>query len=386
MQETSDTDLLRQYDRENSEEAFSTLVTRYVNMVYSAALRKTGDPSAAEEITQAVFVILAKKADTLSRHTALSGWLYQATRLTAANFLRTEIRRARREQEAFMQSLSNQTEPEVWPQIMPLLEDAMGQLGEKDRNALALRFFQDKSFQEIGMAFGATENAAKKRVAYALEKLRIYFSKRGVTSTATTLAGVIAANSVQAAPATLAKTATSMALAKGATASTSTLTLIQGALKVMAWTKAKTAACVGIGILVAAGTALIAVKIMSAHSVAAAVAQSDANALQGTWTGAESRGPAGATLTIAGTTLEFHSANPAEWYKATFTLREDTSPKQLIAVITDCPAPPYVGKTSYAIYQIQDGTITFSGNEPGKPTAPKGFDAPGARKFVFTKK
>src|SRR5678810_10802 len=102
MQETSDTDLLRQYDRENSEEAFSTLVTRYVNMVYSAALRKTGDPSAAEEITQAVFVILAKKADTLSRHTALSGWLYQATRLTAANFLRTEIRRARREQEAFM--------------------------------------------------------------------------------------------------------------------------------------------------------------------------------------------------------------------------------------------------------------------------------------------
>ena len=286
-----------------------------------------------------------------------------------------------------MQSLSDQTEPEVWPQIMPLLEDAMGQLGEKDRDALALRFFQDKSFQEIGIAFGATENAAKKRVAYALEKLRIYFSKRGVTSTATTLAGVIAANSVQAAPATLAKTATAVALAKGATASTSTLTLIQGALKVMAWTKAKTAACVSIGILVAAGTALIVVKTMSAHSVAAAEAQSDATALQGTWTGTESGGAGGtSTMTITGSTLEFHGGNPGEWYKASFTLKEHTSPKQLIAVITDCPAPPYIGQTTYAIYQIEGGTFTLVGNEPGKPTPPKGFDEPGARKFVLTKK
>src|SRR5580693_1555958 len=139
MQEARDTELLWQYAGENSEEAFAALVARHVNMVYSAALRKTGNPAAAEEITQAVFVILAKKADELSRHAALSGWLYQATRLTAANFLRTDIRRARREQEAYMQSLSNQTKSEIWPQIMPLLEDAMGRLGEKDRNALALR-------------------------------------------------------------------------------------------------------------------------------------------------------------------------------------------------------------------------------------------------------
>jgi uncharacterized protein (TIGR03067 family) len=91
-------------------------------------------------------------------------------------------------------------------------------------------------------------------------------------------------------------------------------------------------------------------------------------------------------MTITGNTVEFHSGNPGEWYKATFTLKEDTSPKQLIAVITDCPAPPYVGLTSYAIYQIQGSTFTFAGSEPGKPTAPTGFDAPGARKFVFTKK
>jgi RNA polymerase sigma factor (sigma-70 family) len=257
MQEFHDMELLRQYVRKNSEEAFAALVTRHVNMVYSAALRKTGNPAAAEEITQAVFVILAKKANRLLRHTALSGWLYQAARLTAANFLRTEIRRARREQEAYMQSLSHQTGPEIWPQIMPLLEDAMGQLGEKDRNALALRFFEEKSFQEIGNAIGVSENAARKRTNYALEKLRTYFSRHGVNSTAGTIAEAISANSVHAAPAALAQTATAVAIAKGATASISTLTLAKGALKVMAWSKTKTAIVAGTtALLMLGGTEL----------------------------------------------------------------------------------------------------------------------------------
>ncbi|MGH7952631.1 MAG: sigma-70 family RNA polymerase sigma factor [Limisphaerales bacterium] len=259
MQEVQDTELLRQYVRQNSDEAFAALVTRHVNMIYSAALRKAGNPAAAEEITQAVFIILARKADKLLRHAALSGWLYQSARLTAANFLRTEIRRARREQEAYMQSLSNQTESEVWPQIMPLLEDAMGRLGEKDRNAIALRFFEGKSFREIGTAFGASENAAKKRIAYALEKLRTYFSKHGVTSTTEAITGAISANSVQAAPVALAKTATAVALAKGATASTSTLTLIKGALKAITWTKYKFAVGIAAGLLLAGSAVTIAV-------------------------------------------------------------------------------------------------------------------------------
>ena len=265
MQESQDTELLRQYVRENSDEAFAALVSRYVNMVYSAALRKTGNPVAAEEVTQTVFVILAKKANGLLRHAALSGWLYQAARLTAANFLRTEIRRTRREQEAYMQSLSKQTEPEIWPQIMPLLEDAMGRLGEKDRNALALRFFEGKSFREIGATFGVSENAARKRTNYALEKLRTYFSQCGVTSTIATIAGVISANSVQAAPVGLAEVATAVALAKGATASASTLTLIKGALKIMAWSKAKTAIVVGIGILLAVGIGTTTTALMVQH-------------------------------------------------------------------------------------------------------------------------
>jgi uncharacterized protein (TIGR03435 family) len=260
MQEMADMDLLRQYLEEDSEDAFATLVSRYVNLVYSAALRKTGNSNAAEEITQVVFVILAKKAPRLRPQTVLSGWLYQTARLTASSYLRTEIRRAHREQEAYMQSLADETGPDLWPQMAPLLDDAMGRLGERERNAVVLRFFEGKSFQEIGAAVGATENAARKRVQYALEKLQRYFSRRGISSTTAIIAGAISTHSVQAAPVTLAKIVTAVGIAKGAAASTSTLTLIKGALKMMAWAKAKTAVVVGAGLLVAAGTTTVVVE------------------------------------------------------------------------------------------------------------------------------
>jgi RNA polymerase sigma factor (sigma-70 family) len=180
MPELDDIELLAQYARDNSEAAFATLVTRHVNLVYSTALRSAGNPHAAEEITQAVFIILARKARSLSPRTILSGWLYQTARLTAANFLRAEIRRQHREQEAYMQSLLNEPEPDVWPQIAPLLDAAMTGLGEKDRNAIVLRFFENKSLGEVGSALGASEDAAKMRVNRALEKLRKFFSNRPV--------------------------------------------------------------------------------------------------------------------------------------------------------------------------------------------------------------
>jgi RNA polymerase sigma factor (sigma-70 family) len=259
MQEVADMELLRQYADRNSDEAFAALVARHVNLVYSAALRKTGNADAAGEITQAVFIILAQKAGRLSRKTILSGWLYQTTRLTAANFLRTEIRRVRREQEAYMQSLANATEPELWPQLAPLLEDAMGRLGEKDRNAIALRFFEGKSFQEIGAAFGASENAAKKRVAHALEKLHRYFSKHGVSSTTAIIAGAISANSAHAAPVGLATTITATVI-KGPAVAASTLALVKGTLKVMTWIKLKIALGVTAAALLAGGAMTVALS------------------------------------------------------------------------------------------------------------------------------
>ena len=130
----------------------------------------------------------------------------------------------------------------------------MGQLGDKDRAAVVLRFFGGKSFAELAAAAGVSENAAKKRVGHALEKLHRYFSKRGVSSTTETIAGAISANSVQVAPVALAKAVTAAAIAKGAAASGSTLTLIKGALKIMAWTKVKTAIVAGAAVILAAGT------------------------------------------------------------------------------------------------------------------------------------
>ena len=247
MQEMADMELLRQYVLQNSEDAFAALVARHVNLVFSAALRKTGSTAAAEEITQAVFIILARKAGRLGAGTVLSGWLYHTARLTTASYLRTQIRRAHREQEAYMQSLTDEPVTKAWQEIEPLLEDGMGRLGEKDRNAIVLRFFDGKSFQEIGAAVGSSENAAKKRVAHALEKLRKFFTKRGVHSTSAIIAGAISANSVKAAPVGLAKTISVVAMAKGAAAGTTTF---------FTSVLVKTLAVCGSIMIVAVGTAI----------------------------------------------------------------------------------------------------------------------------------
>ena len=265
MPEPDDQQLLREYAETNSETAFATLVARHVNLVYSAALRFSGNPPRAEEITQAVFIILARKAKSLGRNIVLSGWLYQTARLTAANVVKSDIRRQRREQEAYMQSTLNEPDPAAWEQIAPLLDEAMGRLGETDRNAVVLRFFENKSAREVAVALKLTEAAAHKRVNRALEKLRKIFSKRGIDSTTAAIAGQISAHSVQAAPVGLAKKISVVAVAKGAAASTSTLTLIKGALKIMAWSKMKTVIVAGAIVLLAAGTTTVTVKEIQEH-------------------------------------------------------------------------------------------------------------------------
>ncbi|HEY2082517.1 MAG TPA: sigma-70 family RNA polymerase sigma factor [Verrucomicrobiae bacterium] len=257
MQELDDSSLLREYAESASEAAFAALVRRHINKVYSVALRHTGNPAQAEEITQAVFVILAKKSRHLGRGVIVSGWLYQTARFTAITFLRSEIRRVRREQEAYMQSSLNEDQPDLWRQIAPLLDAGMARLNEKDRHAIVLRYFDGKSMSEVGAALGANEDAAKKRVGRALEKLRNFFTKRGVISTTAIIAGVISANSVQAAPATLANSVGALAIAKGAAGSASTLTLIKGALKIMAWTKAKTTIVTSAAIILIATTTIL---------------------------------------------------------------------------------------------------------------------------------
>lgn len=241
MQDSSDPALLNDYVQHNSEEAFAALVARHINKVHSVALRQTRNPHQAEEITQAVFVLLAQKARTLGKNVILSGWLYKTARLTAVTFLRSEMRRAHREHEAFMQTLPNETETGAWPQIAPLLDEAMAGLGDTDRDAVVLRFFDGRSMQEVGAALGASEDAAKKRVTRAVEKLRLFFTRRGVVLPAAALIAAISANSAQAAPATLANAVTTAAMTKGAIASSSALALAKGTMQ-MTWLKTTTAA------------------------------------------------------------------------------------------------------------------------------------------------
>ena len=167
-----------------------------------------------------------------------------------------------------MQSTLNEAEPthdEMWNQIAPLLDGAMEKLGRKDHDALVLRFFENKTFAEVGTTLGASEDAAKMRVNRALEKLRKFFTKRGVALSSAAITGAISANSVQAAPVALAKTVTIIAVAKGVAAGGSTLILVKGALKAIAWAKAKTVCFVGSAVLLAAGTTLVLTTRESGH-------------------------------------------------------------------------------------------------------------------------
>lgn len=245
-----DMELVREYVSGGSEEAFATLVSRHINLVYSVALRHVGNPQSAQDVTQAVFLILAGKARSLRPETTVSGWLFQTARLTAANFLRSETRRTRREQGAYMESNLHEGGDQAWKQIAPLLNEAIAGLDEKDRSAIVLRYMEGQSLKDVGAALGASEDAAKKRVSRAVEKLRTFFGRRGVTLSGAVLTGCIAANSVEAAPAGLAVAVTAAVL-DGAALTASTSALVKGTLKIMAWTKVKIAVAASAAALVA---------------------------------------------------------------------------------------------------------------------------------------
>ena len=254
-----DMQLLRDYAQRNSEEAFATLVSRHINLVYSVAMRRVRDPHLAEEITQVVFIILARKANSLSPRTIVAGWLCRAARNVSARATTLQHRRQLREQEAFMQNALNEPDSAVWTQIAPHLDAALQQLGQKDHDALVLRFFDKKSFKDVATSLGASEDSAKKRVVRALEKLRRFFAKRGIALSTVAIVGAVSAHSVQAAPITLATSVTAAAV-KGTATTASSLTLLKTTLKIMTWTKLKTVAVVGIIAVIVAGTATVATQ------------------------------------------------------------------------------------------------------------------------------
>jgi RNA polymerase sigma factor (sigma-70 family) len=220
---SNDTELLRRYIEERSEEPFAELVREHLGLVYSAALREVnGDRTLAEDVSQAVFTELARKAPRLLHHPSLAGWLYITVRHLAANYRRSEQHRKLREQEAQTMNglVADDTPTTAWAQIRPVLDDALHELSAADREAVVLRFLEDRSLGEVGARLGLNENAARMRVDRALEKLRGRLTRRGITSTASCVAAAMAVGVLTPAPEALAGSVVSTAMASGTAAGT----------------------------------------------------------------------------------------------------------------------------------------------------------------------
>ena len=264
-----DHQLIAEFNARRSEEAFAALVRQHVNLVFATAMRQVGDAGAAEEITQNVFVALAQAAGKLGSHPTIAGWLHQTALNKSREWLRSELRRRKREQVAVNLDLARAEGDSVWASLVPLLDEALLELREPDRLAVILHFMEGQTFHEVGSALGIGEDTARKRVNRCLGQLTHFFRRRGFAAPALVAGAPLFTLSSHAAPAGLAASATTAGLAAAHSTATSTLTLIKGALKIMAWTKAKTAIVSGVVVLLAAGTTTVTVKQIETHKAEA---------------------------------------------------------------------------------------------------------------------
>ena len=285
-----DWDDLRHYVRTGSGEAFARVVAAHVDMVYSTSRRVVGDPATAEDVTQAVFLILARKAADLPDGTVLAAWLHKAARYTALNALKAAARRRGYERRAA--EMNSEVQPPAggatWHRLAPHLDEGLARLRDKDRAAVVLRFFQQRSLAEVGAALGVSEAAAQMRVARALEKLRQFFAGRGIAVPAAAIGGVAAVNAVHAAPPGLGHASAAAAAAAGSagatavggssagTASSGTASaapagadsvsaLADGGARAMAWANTRWTAAVTGG--TAAAVALVVLSLWGAFAL-----------------------------------------------------------------------------------------------------------------------
>jgi RNA polymerase sigma factor (sigma-70 family) len=277
MPDPDDLTLLRRFAHEHAEDAFAELVRRHVGLVFHAALRQVGTAARAEEVAQTVFIILAQKAATLTDRPVLAGWLHTATRLAALKAWRTEQRRRRREQEAHAMQTSESEPDPGWERLRPVIDEVLHALDERDRDAVILRFFAGCSFAEIGVRCSLAEDAARKRVERALDKMHAALARRGITSTAAALGSALAAHAQAAVPAGVAASVTATALSASAAWSGAA-----GALTLFAMTKIEIGltAAVLIALVVIGGSDLRANRDLRARVARAQSAATDLDAAQ----------------------------------------------------------------------------------------------------------
>ena len=243
---TPDWLLLRRFAKDNSQEAFAALSARYLNLVYAVCLREVHDPELAQDVTQAMFLLLARTAPSFRSKTALPGWLFRTARFASQNARTREQRRRKYKEKAAMERHPQaRTDEAEWSEIEPVLNKALAALKAADRDSILLRFFQDMSFAEVGASLGVSEDAAQKRVARALEKLRHFFGKEEVNLPSAALAGLLTAHAAQTAPAACQTAITQMSVhavaghASAALAGSHAYQLTEGVLKAMKIAKLK---------------------------------------------------------------------------------------------------------------------------------------------------
>jgi RNA polymerase sigma factor (sigma-70 family) len=281
-----DWQLLQAYATSRSEAAFAELVRLHLDWVYSVALRHVGDPHLAEDVAQSVFVLLARKARDLGLGTLLGGWLFRTTRHVAAHARRAEQRRKAREATACIMSqdtTSPDTDGILWEQLTPHLDQAVAALSEADRSAILLRFYERMTLRKVGERLGVSEDAAKKRVSRAMEKMREFLERRGVKLSGIALTAVLADNTVQTASAALAGAVIKVSMAAASASSAAMLPeLARETLRAWHWAKVKLAAG-----LVAGSVALIFMEVtagglLTRHAASPAARVNDSSRVEST--------------------------------------------------------------------------------------------------------
>ncbi len=259
-----DTNLLSAYVHNGSEDAFETLTARYLDLVYSAALRQLRDADQARDVAQAVFLLLARKAKSLDAKTILSGWLYRTARFVSMEALRAEKRRKLREDSMARALPEEGSSEEMWKEVSPHLDEAMEKIPEADRTAIVLRYFEDRPVRELAARLGLSEEAAKKRVSRALEKLRGVLERRGIKSSSSLLGTALLASAVQPTPPALAA-AILPAVGTPMAAALPAKILVKGTLEMMTYTKIHAGTAAAVILLMVGGTGYVGVEQIQAR-------------------------------------------------------------------------------------------------------------------------
>jgi RNA polymerase sigma factor (sigma-70 family) len=271
MRDLSDEQLLNLYVRDGNEAAFSQIVGRHLDGVYAAARRQVRDSHLAEDVTQAVFIVLVRRAGSIRKGSSLPGWLLKVTWYVSRDAIRSKTRRFRHENEvAVMNELTAQRAEaaKAWQEIAPVLDDAMSGLSEADRGVLMLRFLEDKSVEEASRILGASEAAVTKRISRALARLRKLLARRGVAVPQALLGGALAGGAAHAAPAAL-TAATMHASLAGAVAASNAAVLAKGAVTTLTVAKIHTAVVATlVFLLVVPASVLVVRHVLLAEPVA----------------------------------------------------------------------------------------------------------------------